>query len=126
MSAWTWKWNCCRRLPTLPGKRPKTDEGRELPAMVARRKRRPRRLRARKPALNVPQILAWADAHFTATGRWPKSKSGPVLDTLGETWLAVDKALMSGGRGLSGGRTLAKLLSEHRSVPHQRQLPRLT
>jgi hypothetical protein len=45
---------------------------------------------------------------------------------LGETWLGVDRALNSGGRGLRGGTTLARLLHERRGAPHQRFLPRLS
>ena len=42
--------------------------------------------------LTVDQIVAWADAHWTATGEWPKRNSGPVVGAA-ETWWAVDHAL---------------------------------
>jgi hypothetical protein len=60
--------------------------------------------------------LAWADAHRERTGRWPNCKAGPVLDAPGETWSAVDAALNSGGRGLTGRISLAQLLAVKREV----------
>jgi hypothetical protein len=65
-------------------------------------------------------ILAWADAHFAATGRWPSKASGPVAAAPGETWLGIHVALSSGIRGLPGGSTLASLLDEARQRPIRR------
>jgi len=31
--------------------------------------------------LSSKQILAWADAHFVAHGKWPTAKSGPIAGT---------------------------------------------
>jgi hypothetical protein len=70
----------------------------------------------RKP-LTVGQILAWAEAHFAHTGGWPTCRSGPVLDTPGETWGKIDGALYEGYRGLPGGDTLAQLLRRHQERP---------
>ncbi len=67
------------------------------------------------PPLSQQQVLAWADAHFAAQGKWPTVQSGPVSGTR-ETWLGIDSALRSGGRGLHGGTSLAQLLARRRGV----------
>jgi len=69
------------------------------------------------PRLTLEQVIAWADAYHAKTGRWPRSRSGRVADAPGETWSAVDSALLQGLRGLPGGMTLAQLLAERRSAP---------
>jgi hypothetical protein len=63
------------------------------------------------PRLTVDQILAWADAHHAATGRWPDRRSGPVLSTPGETWSGIRSALQGGHRGLPAGLSLTQLLA---------------
>jgi hypothetical protein len=74
--------------------------------------------RNKAPALTVDEILAWADAHHAATGRWPSCGSGPVRDApFPVTWHAIDTALRLGGRTLPGGTTLARLLDERRRGP---------
>jgi hypothetical protein len=78
------------------------------------------------PPLTTEQILAWADAHYDRTGKWPASKSGPIHGAPGETWSAVNAALGLGLRGLPGGSSLAKLLAEHRDKRYHLSLPRLT
>src|SRR5947209_19437316 len=70
----------------------------------------------KRPALDVERILRWADAHRTATGRWPDWRSGPVGGADDETWSAIDAALKRGRRGLPGGSSLARLLAEERGV----------
>ena len=39
------------------------------------------RLRGRgyRPDLSISRILAWADAHFAATGQWPTARTGRVV-----------------------------------------------
>ena len=69
------------------------------------------------PRLTVAQILAWADAYFARTGRWPRGRSGRVADAPGETWGALESALVQGLRGLPGGTTVAQLLAAHRGAP---------
>lgn len=69
---------------------------------------------ARPPKLTVAMILRWADAHYGRHGKRPTAKSGPIPGTAGETWLAIDKALASGRRGLAGGSSLARFLDERR------------
>jgi hypothetical protein len=76
----------------------------------------PRAAAGRRSALDVERILHWADAHRTATGRWPDRRSGPVGGADGETWSAIDTALRRGRRGLPGGSSLAGLLAEERGI----------
>ena len=80
----------------------------------------------RPSRISVEQVLAWADAHHAATGRWPHQASGPVTDAPHITWAKIDGALVSGTRGLPRGSTLRQLLDEHRGVRHHRRLPNLT
>ena len=91
--------------------------------------RRPRRRRAARPRattrLTIELILAWADAHHAATGRWPRIDSGPVRDHPELNWMQVNRALSEGRRGLPGGTSLADLLQEHRGVRNKQNLPRL-
>jgi hypothetical protein len=65
------------------------------------------------PPLTVGQILAWADAHYARTGRWPRAASGPVEGAPGEVWANVNAALYKGRRGLPRGGSLAQLLAEN-------------
>ena len=78
----------------------------------------------RPPPLSEEQILAWADAHFAAHGKWPNTESGPIPGA-SETWGAVAVALQVGCRGFRGGSTLAELLARARGVPTRRPLPPL-
>jgi hypothetical protein len=66
------------------------------------------------PKLSLKRILALADAHRARTGEWPTSYSGPVEGAPGETWAAINLALMRGTRGLPGGSSLADLLAQKR------------
>jgi hypothetical protein len=85
-----------------------------------------RRRSGRTASLTEEQILAWADAHRAATGRWPNAKSGAVAGTRGETWARINDALRRSSRGLAGGTTLARLLGEHRGVGNHLNQPGLT
>jgi hypothetical protein len=67
------------------------------------------------PALCPDQIVAWADAHHAATGKWPTRKCGTVTDAPAEKWSAIDRFLSEGGRGLPRGSSLARLLNQYRS-----------
>ncbi len=51
--------------------------------------------------------------------------SGWVVGAKSETWLAFDRALAQGCRGLPGGSSLARLLAERRWVRNQGALPTL-
>jgi hypothetical protein len=88
-------------------------------------KHRGRRNRLRLPSYSIARLLKWADAHQRRTGMWPVLASGPILEAPGETWLAVDKALRKGSRGMRGGSSLPRLLRRHRGVAlkHRRQPP---
>jgi hypothetical protein len=66
--------------------------------------------------LAVPEIIQWADAHHERTGTWPNSTSGPIPEASGETWKRVHGALKGGHRGLPGGSSLVKLLSDERGA----------
>ena len=68
------------------------------------------------PNLKIEQILKWADAHHRKTGRCPNQLSGDVINASGEKWRNIDAALRQGRRGLPGGSSLAKLLTEKRGV----------
>ena len=68
---------------------------------------------SRWPNLSEKQILAWARAHYRATGRWPSRNSGTIAEAPGNTWNAVNQALVNGARGLPGGSSLAELLRGH-------------
>ena len=41
--------------------------------------------RNQPPRLTVEQVLAWANAHHAATGRWPTGSSGPLPEAPGRT-----------------------------------------
>jgi hypothetical protein len=78
------------------------------------------------PKLTTRTILAWADEHRRRTGRWPKPKSGKVLDDPYEKWSAIQAALFAGTRGLPGRDTLPRFLARHRGVRNQKASQRLT
>jgi hypothetical protein len=78
-----------------------------------------------KPLLSVEHILAWADEYHARWGTWPNHASGAIEGTR-ETWKSVELPLYQGLRGLLGGSSLAKLLSEKRDVRNGRFLPRLS
>ena len=78
------------------------------------------------PPLIEDQLLAWADAHHARTGEWPTPASGPIDETDGETWMAVEKALRTGGRGLAGGSSLYQLLVRQLPIENPRRRPTLT
>lgn len=85
-------------------------------------KRRGARHRLHPPPLTIKRILALADDHFQRTGTWPNLKSGAIA-AAEETWASVDSALSRGLRGLPGGTSLARLLTERRNVHAIRALP---
>jgi superfamily II DNA or RNA helicase len=78
------------------------------------------------PRLTVQQILSWADAYLTRTSDWPTVNTGAIEEACDETWRGIDQALRPGGRGLPGGSSLARLLSEARSVRHHLEAAALT
>jgi hypothetical protein len=98
--------------------------GATLPRVLA--EQRGVRNRGDLPRLTIRQILAWADAHKALKGCWPTQESGPIMHALGETWMAIEMALSQGHRALDGGTSLTRLLSRHRGVRNEKDLPRLT
>jgi hypothetical protein len=71
-------------------------------------------------------ILAWADEHHSRTGTWPGAHSGRIRVAPADTWLAVDKALRAGRRGLPGGSSLGRLLKERRGARNHANPTRMT
>ena len=78
------------------------------------------RNRLASPDLPLDTILAWSDDHYARTGGWPTVTSGDVIGQPYETWAGVNAALKHGRRGLPGGASLFRLLSEKRGVPDRR------
>jgi hypothetical protein len=62
------------------------------------------------------------------TGNWPKATTEEQVPGghIRDTWGRYEYALREGLRGLPGGSSLAKLLSERFGVPNKAALPRLT
>ncbi len=77
------------------------------------------------PDLTEATILAWADAHYRRTRKWPVRTADPVAEAPGETWWAIDAALREGARGMGGGSSLARLLAARRGVRNRKSLPKL-
>lgn len=80
----------------------------------------------RRPPLDIPDILRWADAFHARRGRWPDRDDGPLPDALDLTWRQIDSALKLGNRGLPKGSSLAKLLLARRKRRHKGLPPALT
>jgi hypothetical protein len=80
----------------------------------------------RRKVLSIEQVLAWADAHRDATGRWPTAASGCIAGVPDETWASINDALRRGLRGLPGGGSLPDLLAEHRGKPERQRKAPLT
>jgi hypothetical protein len=76
--------------------------------------------------LTIDQILAWADDYHRRTGKWPHKNSGCVKEAPAETWQRLNAALLSGRRGLPGGRTLAQWLACRRGVRNKQRIPKFT
>ncbi len=66
--------------------------------------------------LTVSMILDWADKFHREHGRWPNSRDQYVPSAPGESWIKIQGALQTGGRGLRGSITLPRLLEKHRGV----------
>ncbi len=62
------------------------------------------------PMLSVEQIRAWVEAHHRRTGTWPRHTTGSIADAPGETWAGVNTALTRGGRGLTAGSSLYRIV----------------
>jgi hypothetical protein len=77
-------------------------------------------------ALTPQDVLRWANAHRRKTGRWPSAASGPVHGVPGETWGAINQALLWGRRGLPGGSSLSRLLRARQGGRRVLRQPPLT
>lgn len=90
-------------------------------------KHRGKRMRSNVSKLTIAEILHWADQHKSRTGRWPSQLGGEVAGVDPPVkWSTIDAALSSGGRGLPGGSSLAKLLEQRRGRKHLLHLPKFT
>jgi hypothetical protein len=65
----------------------------------------------RKTPLTIAESLAWADSHWTRTGRWPSCTDQQVHGAPGKRGANVNQSLDHGTRGLPGGDSLARLLA---------------
>ncbi len=79
-----------------------------------------------KPRLTINLVRKWAKEHCDATGRWPVTMSGKLHGRPNEDWAAIDMALRHGRRGLTGGTSLSRLLTEHFGAGYNPQLGQLT
>jgi hypothetical protein len=68
------------------------------------------------PHLTYEQILAWADQFHRQWGKCPSTRDGAVAAAPGETWAGINIALKIGGRGLTAGLSLSRLIKKHRPV----------
>jgi hypothetical protein len=98
--------------------------GSSLKLLLAEHRSPEARLRAR--GLGLEQILAWADAHHAATGRWPKKNSGTVAQARAETWMTIDNVLRHECSGKAGNGSLARLLSHFRGARKRKARPPLS
>ena len=78
------------------------------------------------PPLRQKEILEWADAFHSRTGRWPTKLAGLIPEAPGEDWRNVNYSLTAGTRGLPGGASLSQLLYRHRGARIRTNPPRLT
>src|SRR5262249_41446130 len=67
-----------------------------------------------------------ADAHFKQHGTWPTRLSGPIPESPGDTWYAIDAAFHQEHRGLVGYRSLAHFLAVKRGYRYRLDPPDLT
>src|SRR5262249_37900374 len=79
-----------------------------------------------RPSFTIEQVLSWARAHHTTTGRWPTRSSGRIPGTSGERWADIDPALRLGRHSLPAGLTLAKLLRQKLDATVPSVRPKLT
>jgi hypothetical protein len=82
--------------------------------------------KSERSPLTIPGILRWIDAYHARTGAWPATDSGVIPESPGDTWRRVQDALDRGNRGLRGGSSLAKLLTEKRGRRNRHAAPDLT
>ena len=76
--------------------------------------------------VTTEQILAWADDHYAAHGRYPSLESGAIAAVPGRTWQQIDHALRVGKCGLPRRSSLAIFLQEHSRKRNYGNSPDLT
>jgi len=74
-------------------------------------------------SFSVKQILAWADAHYRRTGKWPTQRSGRISEPPHFAWSTINGALRDGHCGVRPGSSLPILLRDKRGAPC-REAPR--
>ncbi len=86
------------------------------------------RVGVEKPDLTEDNIFDAAAKYRTRMGEWPTVRSGDAsLDfPWPESWIAVNAALVNGSRGLSGGKSLPRLLEERASYINVHNRPALS
>jgi hypothetical protein len=84
------------------------------------------RNRGNLPPFTHEQIKQWVVKWHQRTGKYPKSNSGEIPGTEGETWAAVNDNLKSGSRGLPGGSSLPRFLEQEFGVRNRLNPPQLT
>jgi hypothetical protein len=87
-----------------------------------KKKQRAIRRAAGTPSLSIPQILAWADAHYMRTGKLPTHCSGSIREAPGESWKKVECALVNGTRGVPAVSSLARLFIAERGPNYRPDL----
>ncbi|MEE9294503.1 MAG: hypothetical protein V3W34_06035 [Phycisphaerae bacterium] len=78
-------------------------------------------MRTKQNRLTTRQILAWADAHYKRTGRWPTRRTGNLQEAPQWGWAVIDGCLEFGGSGLPGGTSLNFLLAQHRGYRSRKE-----
>ena len=73
--------------------------------------------------LSIELILEWAESHKSRTGVWPSVRTGAIEDAPGETWARIDYYLHHGGRGLSAGSSLPRILGHGYRIKTRRRIP---
>lgn len=79
----------------------------------------------RLPALGVSQVRSWIVRWHKRTGAFPMKKDGAIPGSGGETWSAIETALLQGKRGLPQAGSLADFLVREFSTRNKKRLPHL-
>lgn len=77
------------------------------------------------PKLTEKKILKWCDEWYDQYGKYPNQYSGDIPNTK-ETWSGINGSLRRGGRGLSSGNSISKIIQKYRLVRDKSNLPKLT
>ncbi len=94
--------------------------GSSLPRLLHQRRGTRYWSRGDRSPLEIPRILAWADAFRDRTGRWPTINSGSIPEAPGENWRRSTPPSLRGCAGSRRGSSLAKLLDRERGEERRR------